>query len=68
MARIVDTEIKRLQNDVSVECLIESSPVGRNEIKPSRAISTNPCDGISRMAPPPTTPLTKAQRDNPGSS
>ena len=68
MARITDSEIKRLQNDVSVERLIESSPVGRNEMKANRSISTNPCDGISRMAPPPTAPLTKVQRGNPGSS
>jgi hypothetical protein len=68
MARIADSEIKRLKNKVSIGRLIENSPVGLNEIKPSRATSTSPCDGISRMAPPPTTPLTKAQRGNPGSS
>ncbi len=68
MARIADSEIKRLKNEVSVERLIENSPVGRNEMKPNRATSTSPYDGISRMAPPPTTPLTIAQRGNQGSS
>ncbi len=68
MARIADSEIKWLKNEVSVERLIESSPVGLNEMKPNQPISTSPCDGISRMAPPPTTPLTKAQRGNLGSS
>jgi hypothetical protein len=68
MARIADSEIKRLKNEVRIDRLIENSPAGLNEMKPNGAISTSPCDGISRMAPPPTTPLTKAQRGNPGSS